>query len=63
MQRGFKALGDADVKVQMISQGASKTNISLLVNDEQGSEAVNAIHHEFFPYEYGQILPSGDEDE
>ena len=63
MQRGFKALGDADVKVQMISQGASNTNISLLVNYEQGSEAVNAIHHEFFPYEYGQILPSGDEDE
>ena len=63
MQRGFKALGDANVKVQMISQGASKTNISLLVNDEQGSEAVNAIHREFFPYEYGQILPSGDEDE
>ena len=63
MRRGFEALGAADVKVQMISQGASKTNISLLVNDEQGSEAVNAIHHEFFPYEYGQILPSGDEDE
>ena len=63
MQRGFKALGDADVKVQMISQGASKTNISLLVNDDQGSEAVNAIHKEFFPYEYGQILPSGDEDD
>ena len=63
MQRGFKALGDADVKVQMISQGASKTNISLLVNGDQGSEAVNAIHKEFFPYEYGQILPSGDEDD
>lgn len=63
MQRGFKALGDADVKVQMISQGASKTNISLLVNDDQGSEAVNAIHREFFPYEYGQILPSCDEDD
>ena len=63
MQRGFQALGDANVKVQMISQGASKTNISLLVNGDQGSEAVNAIHKEFFPYEYGQILPSGDEDD
>ena len=61
MRRGFEALGAADVKVQMISQGASKTNISLLVNDDQGTEAVNAIHAEFFPYEHGQILPAADE--
>jgi hypothetical protein len=33
------------------------------VTDDQGSEAVNAIHREFFPYEYGQILPSCDEDD
>ena len=43
--------------MKMISQGASKTNISLLVNDEQGADAVNAIHKEFFPYEFGQIMP------
>ena len=61
MRRGFEALGAADVKVQMISQGASKTNISLLVNDDQGTEAVNAIHTEFFPCEHGQILPAADE--
>jgi len=57
MERGFRALGEANVKVKMISQGASKTNISLLVNDEQGADAVNAIHKEFFPYEFGQIMP------
>lgn len=63
MQRGFEALGDANVTVKMISQGASKTNISLLVNDEQGASAVNAIHKEFFPFQYGEILPSMDEDD
>ena len=62
MRRGFKALGEANVRVLMISQGASKTNISLLVNDDQGSEAVNAIHSEFFPFQYGEILPSMDEE-
>ena len=49
--------------MKMISQGASKTNISLLVNDEQGASAVNAIHKEFFPFQYGEILPSMDEDD
>lgn len=63
MERSFRALGAADVKVKMISQGASKTNISLLVDDDQGAAAVNAIHGEFFPYEFGQILPSMDEDD
>ena len=57
VQRSFAALERADVTVKMISQGASKTNISLLVNDEQGADAVNAIHKEFFPYEFGQIMP------
>ena len=61
MERTFHALREADVKVKMISQGASKTNISMLVDDDEGAEAVNAIHAEFFPYEYGQILPSTNE--
>ena len=63
MERGFKALGEASVTVKMISQGASKTNISLLVGDDQGSAAVNAIHREFFPFQYGEIIPSGSRDE
>ena len=49
MERSFRALRAADIKVKMISQGASKTNISLLVDQVQGSDAVRAIHAEFFP--------------
>ena len=48
MERSFRALGRSNVIVKMISQGASKTNISLLVGDEQGIDAVKAIHAEFF---------------
>jgi aspartate kinase len=48
MERSFRALGSEDIKVKMVSQGASKTNISLLVDQEQGSDAVRAIHSEFF---------------
>ena len=48
MERSFRALGRSNVIVKMISQGASKTNISLLVGDEQGIDAVKAIHSEFF---------------
>ena len=51
MERGFRALSDADVKVRMISQGASKTNISLLVDGDQGTEEGKACHvvlHEHF---------------
>ena len=48
MERSFRALGRSNITVKMISQGASKTNISLLVNDEEGVTAVQAIHSEFF---------------
>ena len=48
MERSFRALGRSNITVKMISQGASKTNISLLVGDEQGIDAVKAIHSEFF---------------
>lgn len=36
------------VNVQMMSQGASKTNISLIVNDGEAKQAVRALHREFF---------------
>ena len=32
----------------MISQGASKTNISLIVSDSEAHIAVRALHAEFF---------------
>lgn len=48
MERAFKALKEAKVSVKMVSQGSSKCNISLLVDDAEGQKAVSAIHEEFF---------------
>ena len=44
----FKVLGREDINVKMMSQGASKTNISLIVDDSEGTLAVQSLHHEFF---------------
>ncbi|MBM3773971.1 MAG: lysine-sensitive aspartokinase 3 [Acidobacteria bacterium] len=44
--RVFRAL--ADTNVRMISQGASRLNISLVVGERDLPQAVAALHHEFF---------------
>ena len=44
----FGVLRDLDVNVKMMSQGASKTNISLIVGADQAKAAVSALHAEFF---------------
>lgn len=44
----FRVLGREGINVKMMSQGASKTNISLIVSDNEGQRAVEAIHDEFF---------------
>lgn len=44
----FRVLGREGINVKMMSQGASKTNISLIVSDEEGKTAVRALHQEFF---------------
>lgn len=36
------------INVKMMSQGASKTNISLVVEDHQAKPAISALHQEFF---------------
>lgn len=36
------------INVLMMSQGASKTNISLVVDGARGTETVRALHQEFF---------------
>jgi aspartate kinase len=36
------------VPVQMVSQGASKVNISFIVNDTEAEEVVRALHIDFF---------------
>ena len=45
---GFDALADEGINVQMISQGASKVNISFIVNDSEADRAVTVLHKEFF---------------
>jgi len=44
----FRCLREQGINVQMISQGASKTNISLIVESECVDGAVRAIHDRFF---------------
>ncbi|GMH32227.1 hypothetical protein BSKO_00061 [Bryopsis sp. KO-2023] len=44
----FKALGQEGINVQMMSQGASKTNISLIVDEKEALDAVKSIHDQFF---------------
>ncbi len=45
---GFKALSDEGINVQMISQGASKVNISVIVNDDEADRTVKVLHKAFF---------------
>lgn len=47
----FRVLGREGINVKMMSQGASKTNISLIVDDSQGQHAVRCLHQEFFDSE------------
>ncbi|KAF3786703.1 Aspartokinase 2 [Nymphaea thermarum] len=44
----FCVLRTNGVNVQMISQGASKVNISLIVNDSEAEQCVKALHSTFF---------------
>ena len=44
----FSVLHSHHINVKMISQGASKTNISLIVPSETAPVAVQALHAEFF---------------
>ena len=48
LARAFTVLHREGVAVQMISQGASKVNISLVVDGADGQRAVRALHDEFF---------------
>eukprot|EP00210_Caulerpa_lentillifera_P009338 g8902.t1 len=44
----FRCLRQLKINVQMMSQGASKTNISLIVDQQQVNKAVQTIHKCFF---------------
>jgi aspartate kinase len=48
LQRSFGVCASLGVQVQMISQGASKVNISFIVNDTQAADVVRGLHKNFF---------------
>ncbi|CAH8258876.1 unnamed protein product [Arabidopsis lyrata] len=48
LEKGFRVLRTNGINVQMISQGASKVNISLIVNDDEAEHCVKALHSAFF---------------
>jgi len=45
----FETLSENDIRVEMMSQGASKVNISFCVDDELAVKCVNELHSKFFP--------------
>ncbi|MDY5634364.1 MAG: ACT domain-containing protein, partial [Treponema porcinum] len=45
---GFKALNENGINVQMISQGASKVNISVLVDEDEADKTVTILHKAYF---------------
>jgi aspartate kinase len=48
LARAFRTCQLLGVPVQMVSQGASKVNISFIVNDTETEEVVRALHIDFF---------------
>ena len=48
LARAFRICQLIGVPVQMVSQGASKVNISFIVSDSEASEIVKALHMDFF---------------
>ena len=45
---GFDALADEGINVQMISQGASKVNISMIVESDEADRTVQILHSAYF---------------
>ncbi len=45
---GFDALADEGINVQMISQGASKVNISMIVDEDEAERTVQILHNAYF---------------
>ncbi|MHB2019267.1 MAG: lysine-sensitive aspartokinase 3 [Candidatus Xenobia bacterium] len=47
--RVFSVLAREGINIEMISQGASRINITFVVSDPDRKHAVKALHEEFFP--------------
>ncbi len=52
----FAALEQAGINVQMISQGASKVNISMICDDSEAPRVVRALHGVYFGEKEGEGL-------
>lgn len=48
LEKTFDVLNKNSINVQMISQGASKVNISFIVDDEQSDTCIKELHRTFF---------------
>jgi len=48
LARAFRICQLIGINVQMVSQGASKVNISFIVNDTEAAEVVKSLHLDFF---------------
>jgi aspartate kinase len=48
LDNAFHVLADQDVNVQMISQGASKVNIGMVVEDSEVDRCLRSLHQHFF---------------
>lgn len=48
LERTFSVLSAAGINVQMISQGASKVNISFIVDDAEADSCIRELHRAFF---------------
>jgi len=48
LERTFDVLSASSINVQMISQGASKVNISFIVDDEEADTCIRELHRAFF---------------
>lgn len=45
---GFQALAEEGINVQMISQGASKVNISMIVDADEADKTIQILHSAYF---------------
>jgi aspartate kinase len=48
LRRAFGVCADLGIQVQMVSQGASKVNISFIVDDTQAALVVQGLHKNYF---------------
>jgi len=55
LARAFRICQLIGVTVQMVSQGASKVNISFIVNDNEAAEVVKSLHLDFFDSEKKEL--------